>query len=259
MKLKILILLLTLTLGACFDNQFEIKQNQHITELETNLKVVIVNYAQQAQSINTVEEIIRHHKTALNEFNQITSEFSQFRDEKRLHTIISLYDYAFTPSILKQLQIIQQASPIWNRDITELEKIKDFTYFKNHQQFLDEILLTIDNNQKSLANHHEEVREMLVSSTLDEQDRKRLWRVFNDLTAKHIAALNHLIHPIKTRVESEKELSAFFYKNRDGYAVSELKGLEFFSFELLDSYNLKLKTMNKKYNAARAIDRLSKP
>jgi hypothetical protein len=258
-KIKIAILFITLTLTACFESQLEKNQELHIKESEDKLKSVMVNYSQHGKSINNVEEILKHHQTALDEFNQIKKHFSKYKDENRLQTIISLYDYAFTHFILKQVQIIELASPIWNRDISTLEKIKDYSYFQQHQQFLSELMSIIDENKKLILNHHENVRKRLVSSSLENSDRKRLWPLFNDLTAKYISALNPLIHPIQTRIESEIEISSFFYKNKDGYVVTKENGLEFNSFEMLDSYNHKLKMMNKKYNAARVISRLVKP
>ena len=257
--MKIILLFISLTLSGCFDSQFEIKQDQHIKEAEGKLKSIMVNYSLQSQSINNVEEILKYHQTALNEFNQVKNDFSKYKEENRLQAIISLYDYAFTLPIIKQLQLIELVSPIWNRDITELEKLKDFSYFTKHQQFLSELISIIEHNKTSFSDYHEDVRKMLVSSKLEENDRKRLWLVFNDLTIKHISTLNQLMHPIQTRIESEKEISSFFYRNKNGYATTELRGLEFYSFELLDSYNRKLKEMNKKYNATRVISKLAKP
>lgn len=259
MKVKIIILFFTLTLTACFDSTFENNQEQHIREYGEKLKSIIVNYSLQSRSINNVEEILEHNQTALDDFNKVNKYFLKYKDENRLQTIISLYDYMFTHFIVRQVKIIELASPIWNRDISTLEKIKDYSYYQHHQRFLSELIAIIDEYKKSTLNHHENVRKKLISSSLEAGDRKRLWPLFNGLTAKHIAALNVLIHPIQTRVESEIEISSFFYENRDRYVVTKVNGLEFHSFEMLDSYNHKLKTMNKKYNAARVISRLTKP
>jgi hypothetical protein len=259
MKVKIIFLFITLTLTACFDSKFEKKQEQHIREYGEKLKSIIVNYSLQSRSKNNVEEILEHNQTALDDFNKVNKYFLKFKDENRLQTIISLYDYTFTHFIVRQVKIIELASPIWNRDIATLEKIKDYSYYRHHQEFLSELISIIGEYKKSSVNHHENVRKKLVSSNLEATDKKRLWPLFNDLTVKHISALNVLILPIQTRIESEIEISSFFYENRNRYVVTKAKGLEFLSFEMLDAYNHKLKTMSKKYSATRVISRLTNP
>jgi len=122
MKIKIGILFVFFSLTACFDSQFEINQNLHIKESEDKLNNVMVNYSQNSQLINSVEEILEHHQTVLDDFDKIEKNFSKDKDEKKLETIISLYGFAFTSFIHKQVQLIKSALPLRNKDISTLEK-----------------------------------------------------------------------------------------------------------------------------------------
>lgn len=259
MKFKTVIIFIAITMTACFQGQFEKNQALHIKDFEEKIIKIMGNYVEQSQLINTAEEILGHHETALEDFKKIREDFSKYKDENKLETIISLYNYSFTYLIHKQVEFIESALPIWDKNISTLEKIKDVAYFQQHQQLLKGMISQIDEDKKAISEHHENVRKMLVSSNLQESDRKRLWPLFNELTTKHMSSLILLIHPIQTRIESEIEMSSFFYKNRDGYVVSKEKGLEFLSFEMLDSYNRKLKVMNEKYNKSRVISRLANP
>lgn len=259
MKIKIIILFISLTITACFHDQFEYNQDLHIKDAEDKIKKVMESYSEQSSLVNTVEGILKHHQTALDDFNEIKKSSSKYKDEQKLATIISLYDYVFTYLIYEQVELIESTQVILNKNIQILEELKKPTYFQQHQQLLKEMLFRIDENRILISQHHEKVRTMFVSSDLDDSERTRLWPLFNDLTIKHSSSLTLLIHPIQTRVESEIELSTFFHQHRDGYVVTKQKGLEFLSYEMLDAYNNKLQEMNKKYNQARVINRLANP
>lgn len=255
MLIKIVVLLITLTLSACFDSQFEKDQDKHIKAFEAEFKNIMLNYSSKAKSAITIDAILQHHQNALDHFNQTKEDLSKYKNETKLNTIVSLYEYAFTYSIQKQIQLIEVASPAWNRNITALEKIKSFSYYQQHQQFLKGLISRINENEKLISKSHENVRKMLVLSGLHEDERRRLWPLLNDLTIKHTSSLVILMHPIQTRIESEIEISTFLYRNRNDFVVTKAKGLEFLSFEMLDSYKRKVEAMNKRYNQDRVISK----
>jgi hypothetical protein len=249
---KVFIFFILISLTGCFESELEKSQEKHLREYESNIKSIMNNYAQ-VNSLNKIEDVHKHHLAALDDFDKVKKHFAKFSDEKRLQTIISLYDYTLTHFLIRQVQIIELASPIWKSDIMTLEKIKDPDYYQKHQGLLSELISMIDEYKELILDHNEVVRKKLMASGLDKKDRSRLWPTFNILTGNHISAMKPLMHPIQARVESEMKITAFLYENKDGYVATKENGLQFHSPVLLQAYNHELRMIQMQEKSSRLI------
>jgi hypothetical protein len=248
---KVFLFIIFIILTGCFASKLDLSQEKHLKEYERNIGIIMKNYSENAKSINKIEDIHKQHLAALEDFDKVKKHFAQFSDESRLQTIISLYDYTLTHFLIRQVQIIELASPVWNSDITTLEKIKEPQYYQQHQGLLTELVAMIEEYKELMLDHHEQVRKKLMASGLDEKDRKRLWPLFNVLVAQHLSAMKPLMHPIQTRVGSEMRITAFLYENKEGYIASKENGLQFSSPVLLQAYNHQLKIIQMQEKNAR--------
>jgi hypothetical protein len=250
---KVFIFFIFVSLTGCFESKLEKSQEKHLREYESNIKSIMKNHSQHVNSIKKIEDVHKQHLAALEDFDKVKKHFAQFNNEKRLQTIIALYDYALTHFIIRQVQIIELASPIWQSNITTLEKIKDSNYYQKHQGLLSELVSMIDEYKELILDHNEVVRKKLIASGLDKKDRSRLWPVFNFLAGNHISAMKPLMHPIQARVESEMKITAFLYENKDGYVATKENGLQFHSPVLLQAYNHELRMIQMQERSSRLI------
>ena len=235
-----------LILSGCMESELEKKQKEHLNQYYQNISNIMNGYVKSASSSTKIEDVHKAHLKVLENLNKVKMHFSQFNDEEKLQTIVSLYDSALNHLIVRQIQILELGQPVWVSSLEKLENIKDADYYQQHQGILSELISMLEEYKTLILEHHEHIRKKMVASTLTKEEREQVWPSLNGQITSYLYTIKPKLKSLKNRVDAEIEIVKFLHENKSDYVVNEEHGLQFNTPWILNAYQTKISLLERK-------------
>jgi len=228
------------------ESELEKSQKDHLNQYYQNINNIMDGYVKGASSSIKIEDVHKAHLKVLENLNKVKKHFSQFNNEKKLQTIISLYDSALNHLIVRQIQILELGQPVWVSSLDKLEKIKNANYYQQHQGILSELIAMLEEYKELILEHHEQIRQKMVASTLTKEDREQVWPSLNSQITSYLYTIKPKLKFLKNRVDAEIEIVKFLHEHKNDYVANEEHGLQFNTPWVLNAYQTKLSLLDTK-------------
>lgn len=248
MKIWKAILVACLFLSGCTDSETK-QEDKLIKDYEFYIGKAMSNHSKNVAVARSIEETYKHHVLLLKDLSKIKDSFSAFTGKDRLHKTIEIYHDSLSYFVIRQVQIIELGMPIWLNDINLLGKLKDETFYQQHQVLLSGLLSMIDEFEDLMMTHHETIRLKIVSSGLSQQERQKHWTFFERVSSENLKVMSVTLKSIKIRAEGQVEIAQFLYENKNDYKIDPEEGLVFSSKALTIKYDMRVNSMTRRLNS----------